>query len=110
MLEILNKQYKKEHEKGSKPVKLKVLDKLIITLCYYREYRTIQHIAFDYEVAKGTICNSIQWVKNTLVKSGIFSFPSKREFYTDTEIEIILIDAAETDIERQKKTKAIPFR
>ena len=47
MLEILNKQYEKEHKKGGKPAKLKVLDKLIITLCYYREYRTMQHIAFD---------------------------------------------------------------
>ncbi len=57
MLEILNEQYKKEHEKGGKPPKLGVLDKLIIMLCYYREYRTMQNITFDYEVTKGTICN-----------------------------------------------------
>ena len=56
MLEILNKQYEKEHKTGDKPAKLKVLNKLIIMLCYYREYRTMQHTAFDYEVIKGTIC------------------------------------------------------
>ena len=106
MLEILNKQYEKEHEKGGKPAKLKVLDKLIITLCYYREYRTMQHIAFDYEVTKGTICNSIHWVENTLIKSGIFSLPSKRELYTDTKIEVVLIDATEVEIERPKKDKS----
>ena len=106
MLEILNKQYEKEHKKGGKPAKLKVLDKLIITLCYYREYRTMQHIAFDYKVTKGTICNSIHWVENTLVKSGVFRLPSKRELYTDTKIEVVLIDATEVEIERLKKDKS----
>lgn len=106
MLEILNKQYEREHEKCGKPAKLKVLDKLIITLCYYREYRTMQHIAFDYEVTKGTICNSIHWVESTLVKSGVFSLPSKRELYNDTKIETVLIDATEVEIERPKKDKS----
>jgi predicted DNA-binding protein YlxM (UPF0122 family) len=105
MLEILNEQFTKEHAKGGKPPKLSVLDKLIIMLCYYREYRTMQHIAFDYEVTKGTICNSIHWVENTLVKSGAFSLPSKRELYTDTKIEVVLIDATEIEIERPKKDK-----
>ena len=106
MLEILNEQYEKEHEKGGKPAKLKALDKLIITLCYYREYRTMQYIAFDYEVTKGTICNSIHWVENTLIKSVVFSLPSKRELYTDTKIEVVLIDATEVEIERPKKDKS----
>ncbi len=105
MLEILMQQYNKEHTKGGKPPKLSVLDKLIIMLCYYREYRTMQHIAFDYEVAKSTICESIHWVENTLVKSGVFRLSSKRELCFDTSIETILIDATEIEIERPKKNK-----
>ncbi len=105
MLEILNEQYKKEHAKGGKPPKLSVLDKLIIMLCYYREYRTMQNIAFDYEVTKGTICNSIHWVEDTLVKNGAFSLPSKKELYTNSQIETVLIDATEIEIERPKKDK-----
>ncbi len=84
MLEILNEQFKKEHAKGGKPPKLSVLDKLIIMLFYYREYRTMQNIAFDYKVTKGTICNSIHWAEDTLVISGVFRLPSKRELYTNT--------------------------
>ena len=80
MLEILKEQYKKEHARGGKPPKLSVLDKLIIMLCYYREYRTMQHIAFDYNVCKSTICESIQWVEKTLIKSGVFRLPSKKNF------------------------------
>lgn len=105
MLEILTEQFKNEHANGGKPPKLSVLDKLIIMLCYYREYRTMQHIAFDYEVTKATICNSIHWVEKTLIKSGVFRLPSKRELYADTQIEIVLIDATEIEIERPKKDK-----
>lgn len=41
MYEILTEQFQKEHARGGKPPKLSVLDKLIIMLCYYREYRTM---------------------------------------------------------------------
>ena len=106
MLELLNIQYKRDHEKGGKPLKLSILDKLVITLCYYREYRTMQHIAFDYNVSKSTICESIKWVEQTLIKSGVFSLPSKRQLYSDVSIEVILVDATEVEIERPKKNKS----
>jgi len=105
ILEILKEQYQKEHARGGKPPKLSVLDKLIIMLCYYREYRTMQHIAFDYNVSKSTICESIQWVEKTLIKSGVFRLPSKKELHTNESIEVILIDATEVEIERPKKNK-----
>jgi len=105
-LEILNEQYKKEHTKGGKPPKLNILDKLVIMLSYYHEYRTMQNIAFDHEVTKGTI----HWVENTLVKSGVYSLPSKRELYTNTQIETVLVDATEIEIERPKKPKTILLR
>ena len=79
MLEILENQYKKEHLKGGRPPKLSVLDKLVIMLSYYKEYRTMQNMAFDYNVSKSTICESIQWVENTLMKSGSFNLPSKKD-------------------------------
>lgn len=107
MLKILEEQYSKKHIRGGKPPKLSVLDKLMIMLSYYREYRTMQHIAFDYDVTKSTVCASIHWVENILVKSGVFRLPSKRKLSSDTSIEVILIDATEVDIECQKKTKRI---
>lgn len=68
ILETLNIQYKQNHEKNGKPLKLSIFNKLVITLCYYREYRTMQHIAFNYNVSKSTICESIKWVEQTLIK------------------------------------------
>lgn len=105
MLEILEKEYQKEHARGGKPPKLSVLDKLIITLCYYREYRAMQYIAFDYGVVKSTISESISWVENTLIKSGKFRLPSKRELYKNKDIKTVLIDVTEIEIERPKKNR-----
>lgn len=110
MLEILENKYKKDHEKGGKPAKLSALDKLIITLCYYREYRTMQHIAFDYNVTKSTVCESVHWVEKVLIKSGVFRVPSKRELLSNTNIEIVMVDATKIEIERPQKNRKILFR
>ena len=106
MLDILNNKYVELHKQGGKNPKLTVLDKLIITLGYYREYRSMKNIAFDYGVVKSTICDSINWVEQTLIKDGTFSLPKKRQLLEDNiEIETVLIDATECEIERPKKNK-----
>ena len=110
MLELLNETYRTEHLKGGHPPKLSVLDRLVIMLSYYREYRTMENIAFDYGVAKSTICECIKWVENILIKSEEFSLPKKKELVNDTDIEVVLIDATECEIERPKKTAKILFR
>lgn len=103
MLAILEKDYQKKHIKGGRPPKLSVLDKLIIMLVYYREYRVMENIAFDYGVSKSTICDTISWVETTLIKDGTFSLPSKKKLIQDTYIEVVLIYATECEIERPKK-------
>ncbi len=112
MLEILEKEYKNKHLNGGRPSKLSILDKLIIMLAYYREYRVMENIAFDYGVSKSTICEAIKWVENTLIKEGTFRLPSKKKLIKDTSIEVILVDATECEIERPKKNKenTIPER
>lgn len=112
MLEVLEKEYKNKHLNGGRPSKLSILDKLIIMLAYYREYRVMENIALDYGVSKSTICEAIQWVENTLVKDGIFSLPSKKKLTNDTSIEIVLVGVTECEIELPKKNKknTIPER
>lgn len=108
MLEILNNSYIELHSQGGKNPKLSVLDKLIIMLDYYREYRSMENIAFDCGVVKSTICDSIKWVENTLIKDGTFSLPKKRKLQEDNiEVEVLLVDATECEIERPKKNKKI---
>ena len=52
MLAILEQAFELLHKQGGRPPRLSVLDKLIVTLGYYREYRTMHHIGFDYNVSK----------------------------------------------------------
>jgi hypothetical protein len=75
MVSILQREYAALHQKGGKPPKLTVEDKLYITLKYLREYRTMDSIAAEYGVCKGTVC---QWVEDTLTEDGTFALPGKK--------------------------------
>ena len=106
MLNILEENYQEKHKKGGRTPTRSVLDKLVIMLQYYREYRTMQNIAFDYGVQKSTICDAIAWVEETLIKSGQFRLPSKRELLKqDSSLEVVIVDATECEIERPKKNR-----
>ena len=98
--------YKEEHRVGGRPARLSVLDKLIIMVGYYYDYRTMTNIAFDYGVSKSRICDAVKWVEQTLLKEGTFSLPSKRHLLkADSTIGIALIDVTECETERPKKNK-----
>ena len=104
MLSILQKEYDALHQKGGKPPKLTVEDKLYITLIYLREYRTMDSIAAEYGVCKGTVCLSIQWVEDTLVKDGTFALPGKKVLKRKSpSIQYLVVDVTESPINRPKK-------
>ena len=107
MLEILEKTFQEEHRRGGHPPKLSVLDKLVIMLCYYREYRTMESIAFEYGVSKSTVYESIRWAEESLMKSNKFSLPSKKALIEDSDIEVVFVDATECEIERPQKNKSV---
>jgi hypothetical protein len=108
-VEILNGKYAEEHTKnvrnsGRKP-KLSMEDKLVMTMEYLREYRTLAHIGASYGIAESNVQRTIKWVENILVKDGTFRLPGKKALIeSDCEYEIIQIDATESPIERPKKT------
>ena len=106
MLSILQEAYEIQCKKGGRPLRaLSILDKLVIMLQYYREYRTMQHIAFDYGVSKTAIWKSIRWAEDILIKSMAFSLPSKRRLLNENSVKAVLIDATECEIERPKKNR-----
>jgi len=107
-VEILNAKYASEHAKnvrksGRKP-KLSMEDKLLATLEYLREYRTMAHIAASCGVAESNIHATIRWVESALVKDGTFSLPGKKALLKDPGgYDVVLVDATETPIERPQK-------
>ena len=105
MLEILEREYTNKHKNGGRPSILSVLDKLVIMLQYYREYRTMDNIAFDYGTNKSTVYYAIKWAEETLIKDKAFHLPSRKKILEDTSIEVIAVDATECEIERPQKNK-----
>ena len=107
MLEECKLHHEKKKSKGGKPNKLGVSTQILLMLEYYREYRSMAHMAFDYEVSESTVSRTIKEIESVLLQSGKFSLPSKKALYEDgsIELEYILIDATECPVERPKKSK-----
>ena len=90
-----------------RPAALSRADQLLMTLMYWREYRTEFHIGLTYGVSEATVCRTIKKVEDVLIKSDQFHLPGKKVMQpSETVIEIVLVDATEQPIERPKKDKA----
>jgi hypothetical protein len=84
--------------------KLNRADQLLMTLMYWREYRTEFHIGITYGVSEATVCRTIRKIEDVLTKSGEFRLPGRKALQpSDTVIEVVLVDATEQPIERPKK-------
>src|SRR4028119_2499325 len=60
-----------------RPPKLARADQLLLALMYWREYRSLAHIAMAYKVSEPTVSRTIRRVENALLASGKFSLPGK---------------------------------
>jgi hypothetical protein len=90
-----------------RPPKLGRADQLLLTLMYWREYRTEFYIGLAYGVSESAVCRTIKKIENALIKSEQFHLPNKKALQSDSmKFEITLVDATEQPIERPKKTAA----
>lgn len=104
MVEIVKEAEKIKKAKGGRPNRLTVENRILMTLEYLREYRTYLHIAASYGLSESNTFENIRWIENVLIKSKEFSLPGKKALLkSDNEIEVVLIDATESPIERPKK-------
>jgi Helix-turn-helix of DDE superfamily endonuclease len=97
-------------EKGlrsfGRPPKLSRADQLLMTLMYWREYRTEFHIAQSYGVSEATVRRTIRKVEDALVRSKKFRLPGKKTLHaSDTVFAVVLVDVSEQPVERPKKAK-----
>ena len=91
-------------KRGPKP-KLSIEDKLLMMLMYYREYRTFLHIGSDYGISEAQCWRIITSLEQLLIKSKLFHLPGKKVLQQANSFEIVLVDVAESPIERPKKNK-----
>jgi len=102
------KKGRKKNKKnaGRKPI-LSIEDQILMTLMYWREYRTRFHIGIDYGISESQVCRIIQKIENILSASKKFQLPKKKKRASGKmSFEVVLIDATETPIERPKKNSS----
>jgi DNA-directed RNA polymerase specialized sigma subunit len=73
-----------EQELGNvgRPPKLSRADQLLLTLMYWREYRTEFHLGLAYGVSESTVCRMIKKIENTLIKSEQFQLLNKKALHS----------------------------
>jgi hypothetical protein len=77
-----------------------------MALQYLREYRTQYHIGTDWGVSESTVCRTTQKIENSLIRSGVFSLPGKKELrQKGTEEKVVAIDVTESPIEKPKENQ-----
>ena len=114
MLASLQAAFDQQHQRGGKPpTKLRVEDRLLITLQYWRTYITMEHLAYEYNTVVSNIHKVIEWVEDTLIRNGTFRLPGKKTLIAEEhKPRTIAIDVTESPIERPKKSRksTIPAR
>ena len=88
----------------SRPYLCIIEDQILLTLMYYREYRTQWHIGVSYGISEASVCRTIKRIENILKKRKEFKLSGKEKLReTNHQFEVVLIDATEQPIERPKK-------
>lgn len=102
-MEILKRP---EGVKG-RPPKLSVADQLLMSLGYWREYRTLFHLAVDYGMSEPSASRIIRAVEDQLIQSGLFALPKTLPHRKGKDWDVVVVDATEVEIERPQKTAAL---
>ena len=91
-------------KKTGRKDKLTIEDQVLMTLSYWREYRTYFHTGQDWEINESTAYRIIRRVEDMLIQSGLFALSGKKKLIEpDSEIKTIVIDVTEHEVERPKK-------
>jgi Helix-turn-helix of DDE superfamily endonuclease len=88
-----------------RPLKLSYEDQVLMSLEYLREYRTYFSLAQIYSLSEANCYKTCKKVEDILIKSKEFKLPNRKDVFEDPNIEVIVVDAVESSIERPKKSK-----
>jgi hypothetical protein len=109
MAVILKREEELKKSKAGRKSKLSVENRLMMTLEYYREYRTYFHIGKNYGIGESGTYKIITRTEDILIKYPEFALPGNKAFMQDPlKNETALVDVTEIQIQRPKKNKKSP--
>ena len=103
MVKLVSQHEQKRKKKEGRTANLSIEDQILMTLEYYREYRTLFHIGTDYGLDESNVQRTVVKVESILIGSGHFNLPGKKVLLSADKIQTILTDATETPTARPKK-------
>lgn len=68
MVQIVKEAHREKKKYGGRPNKLTVEDMILMTLEYFREYRTYLQIERSYGLSESNVFECILWVENVLIR------------------------------------------
>ena len=66
-------------KKSGRPNKLSVEDQILMTLQYWREYRTYVHMETDWGLDETNVLRNVKKVENILIRLGMFNVGGKKQ-------------------------------
>jgi len=98
------KEREANKKRSGRPAALELEEQLVLTLEFWREYRSHEHLAMEWEVDESTVRRTIRRVEDTLIGSGAFKLPGRKKLRQEMSFEVVVVDVAESPIERPKKS------
>src|ERR671936_124963 len=77
MVEVVSNHLRRKRRVSGRPTKLPVEDQVLLTLEYWREYRTFFHLLKSWGLRESSVCRTIRRVEDILTKSRAFKLPGK---------------------------------
>jgi hypothetical protein len=108
MCEIV-RDHKRTTKRGRKS-NLSIENQILLTLSFWREYRTLFHLGRDWGLHESNVSRLVRRIEDMLIKSGKFALPGKKRLLADDGFKYTIVDVTEREIERPKKNSADSFR
>lgn len=102
-------RYKQLNSRGRKS-NLSIENQLLLTLSFWREYRTLFHLGRDWKLHESNVSRLVRRIEDILLKSGKFALPGKKRLLAEDSIKYTIVDVTESLIERPKKNKSTIIR
>ena len=103
--DLMVEQLKKDVATKGRPPKLNIEDQTLLCLSYWREYRTLFHVATNYGISEPTASRIVRNVEDCLVQSKLFNLPKDFPEGEGIDWNVVIVDATEIPIQRTKKTE-----
>lgn len=100
ILEFLTEKFEETHKNGSFRG-IGVGCRFVLALTYWREYRAMRQMAFDYDVSASTVCESVKWVENALKDFPDFQIEDIKAEIEKLEDQGIKVENIIGDVEEQ---------